>query len=137
MVVTRSFASKYNVQLNSGLENIRKKDDKYDNNYVFKFIYFVFCLLMPIFLYYVLLHFINNYYTKNEYINTVFSNKETNFIILENNLPEKTFEYLSDNLYNKLPAKSFEKNFNYFDYLFNEILNNHDEDKYNYYIDFF
>jgi hypothetical protein len=137
MVVTRSYASKYNLKLNSGLENIGKKYDKYDNHYVFTFLYYLFCLLIPLFLYCVLLYFTNYYYNKNVN-NALMPYKEYNFILLENNLPEKTFEYLSDNLYNKLPAKPYEKNFNYFDYLFNEILYNYDaEDNYNYYIDFF
>ena len=135
MVVTRSYASKYNIKLNSGLQE--KKEYKNHNHYVFTFLYFLFCLLMPIFLYCVLLYFTNYYYNKNVN-NALMTYKEYNFILLENNLPEKTFEYLSDNLYNKLPAKPYEQNFNYFDYLFNEILYNYDvEDNYNYYIDFF
>jgi len=138
MVVTRSYASKYNVKLFSGLENTGKKYDRNDNYYVFTFLYYLFCLLMPIFLYCVILYFTNYYYNKNVNFNALIPYKEYNFILLENNLPEKTFEYLSDNLYNKLPAKPYEKNFNYFDYLFNEILYNYDvDDNYNYYIDFF
>lgn len=122
MVVTRSYASKYNVKLNSGLYN-HKKNNENDNNYVFLFIFILYCLLISFLVY--------SMFTINKF-NVL--NKENNFILLENNLPEKTFEYLSDNFYSRLPAKSYENNYNYFEELFYKFIS---EDRYNYYINFF
>jgi hypothetical protein len=124
MVVTRSYASKYNIKLNNGLDNQRKNDHEYDNNYVFLFIYILFCFLMTFLVYSMLI----NYNTSNK-----FNELNNNFILLENNLPEKTLEYLSDNLYSRLPAKSYENNF-YFEELFYRFIS---EDRYDYYLHFF
>jgi hypothetical protein len=138
MVVTRSYASKYNLKLNDGLDNTRKNNYEYDNNYIFRFIYLLFYISFLILLFFMLV----NYFTENKYLNHNFielnSNKKNNFILLENNIPEKTLEYLSIGLYDKLPAKSYEKNYNYFDNLYNEFLYKLlTEDRYNYYLNFF
>ena len=43
MVVTRSYASKYNVKLYNEIDNNKKKNNNdNDNNYVFLFIYILF-----------------------------------------------------------------------------------------------
>lgn len=126
MVVTRSHASKYNIKLNNEIDNL----------YVFRFIYILFCLSLPFILYSIIVNYniFDNYFTENKYN----KQNEYNFILLENNLPEKTFEYLSTSLYDKLPAKSYEKNYNYFDKIFNQFLYKFiTEDRYNYYLNFF
>jgi hypothetical protein len=43
-------------------------------------------------------------------------------------------EYLSDNLYSRLPAKSYENNYNNFEELFYRFIS---EDRYDYYLHFF
>ena len=51
---------------------------------------------------------------------------------------KKTFEYLSISLYDKLPAKSYENNYNNYDNIFNQFLYKFiTEDRYNYYLNFF
>ena len=140
MVVTRSYASKYNLKLNNGLNNQQKNNYEYDNNYVFRFIYILFCFTIPFLLYFVLVNYMknDNYVTVNKYINELKSNKEYDFILLDNNIPEKTFEYLSISLYDKLPAKSYENNYNNYDNIFNQFLYKFiTEDRYNYYLNFF
>ena len=129
MVVTRSYASKYNVKLYNEIDNYKKKNNNNDNdnNYVFLFIYILFCFLMTFLVYSIL----TNYYTSNKFNEP---NKDNNFILLENNLPEKTLEYLSDNLYSRLPAKSYENNYNNFEELFYRFIS---EDRYDYYLHFF
>jgi hypothetical protein len=129
MVVTRSYASKYNVKLYNEIDNYKKKNNNNDNdnNYVFLFIYILFCFLMTFLVYSIL----TNYYTSNKFNEL---NKDNNFILLENNLPEKTLEYLSDNLYSRLPAKSYENNYNNFEELFYRFIS---EDRYDYYLHFF
>jgi hypothetical protein len=140
MVVTRSYASKYNLKLNNGLDNPQKNNHEYDNNYVFRFIYILFCFTIPFLLYFILVNYIkiNNYVTVNKYLYELKSNKENDFILLKNNIPEKTFEYLSISLYDKLPAKSYENNYNNYDNIFNQFLYKFiTEDRYNYYLNFF
>ena len=129
MVVTRSYASKYNVKLYNEIDNYKKKNNNNDNdnNYVFLFIYILFCFLMTFLVYSIL----TNYYTSNKFNEL---NKDNNFILLKNNLPEKTLEYLSDNLYSRLPAKSYENNYNNFEELFYRFIS---EDRYDYYLHFF
>jgi hypothetical protein len=81
-----------------------------------------------------------NYFFENKYnnLNELKLNKDNNFILLENNIPEKTLEYLSSSLYDRLPSKSYEKNYNYFDNIYNEFLYKlFTEDRYNYYLNFF
>ena len=132
MVVTRSYASKYNVKLYNELDYHKKKNNENDNNYVFLFIYILFYLLM-IFLVYSMF---TNYYTGNKFNELNKENNfillDNNFVLLENNLPEKTLEYLSDNLYSRLPAKSYENN--YFEEFFYRFIS---EDRYDYYLHFF
>jgi hypothetical protein len=136
MVVTRSYASKYNLKLNDGLDNTRKNNYENDDNYIFRFIYLLFYISLLILLFLTLV----NYFFENKYnyLNELKLNKENNFILLENNIPEKTLEYLSIGLYDRLPSKSYEKNYNYFDNLYNEFLYKLlTEDRYNYYMNFF